>query len=297
MSPSFLGDALGPKGRRATLVISVASALVLAGFAGVALTRLGDKGQLDAARWRPFLQWPVIKFYLTGLRTTVEVALVSMAGAMVIGGAMALARLARTGPARWLAAAYVEFFRGVPLVLLIFFCALGLPRYGVRMSLFWYVALGLIVYNSAVLAEIFRAGILSLDRGQTEAAYSLGMGYWQSMLLVIVPQAARRMVPAIVSQLITLLKDTSLGAAIAFEELLRRAQINGEFFQNRLQSLVVVAVVYIVVNFALSRLARRLEVRQRRRYNAGAITVAGGGMDLALLDAQVQGAAASASAT
>jgi len=297
VSPSFLGDALGPKGRRATLVISVASALVLAGFAGVALTRLGDKGQLDAARWRPFLQWPVIKFYLTGLRTTVEVALVSMAGAMVIGGAMALARLARTGPARWLAAAYVEFFRGVPLVLLIFFCALGLPRYGVRMSLFWYVALGLIVYNSAVLAEIFRAGILSLDRGQTEAAYSLGMGYWQSMLLVIVPQAARRMVPAIVSQLITLLKDTSLGAAIAFEELLRRAQINGEFFQNRLQSLVVVAVVYIVVNFALSRLARRLEVRQRRRYNAGAITVAGGGMDLALLDAQVQGAAASASAT
>jgi len=297
VSPSFLGDALGPKGRRATVVISVVSALVLAGLAVVALTRLGDKGQLDAARWRPFLQWPVIKFYLTGLRTTVEVALVSMAGAMVIGGAMALARLARTGPARWLAAAYVEFFRGVPLVLLIFFCALGLPRYGVRMSLFWYVALGLIVYNSAVLAEIFRAGILSLDRGQTEAAYSLGMGYWQSMLLVIVPQAARRMVPAIVSQLITLLKDTSLGAAIAFEELLRRAQINGEFFQNRLQSLVVVAVVYIVVNFALSRLARRLEVRQRRRYNAGAITVAGGGMDLALLDAQVQGAAASASAT
>ncbi len=294
MTPSFLGDALGPRGRRTTLIVSVASALLLVGLVIVALTRLSAKGQLDAARWRPFTQWPVIKFFLVGLRTTVEVALVSMAAAMVIGGAMALARLSRTGPARWLAVAYVEFFRGVPLVLLIFFCALGLPRYGVRMSLFWYVALGLIVYNSAVLAEIFRAGILSLERGQTEAAYSLGMGYWQAMLLVIVPQAARRMVPAIVSQLITLLKDTSLGAAIAFEELLRRAQINGEFFQNRLQSLVVVAAVYIVVNFGLSRLARRLEVRQRRRYNAGAITVAGGGMDLAVLGAQVQGAASAA---
>lgn len=294
MTPSFLGDALGPRGRRTTLIVSVASALLLVGLVIVALTRLSDKGQLDAARWRPFTQWPVIQFFLVGLRTTVEVALVSMAAAMVIGGGMALARLSRTGPARWLAVAYVEFFRGVPLVLLIFFCALGLPRYGVRMSLFWYVALGLIVYNSAVLAEIFRAGILSLDRGQTEAAYSLGMGYWQAMLLVIVPQAARRMVPAIVSQLITLLKDTSLGAAIAFEELLRRAQINGEFFQNRLQSLVVVAFVYIVVNFGLSRLARRLEVRQRRRYNAGAITVAGGGMDLAVLGAQVQGAASAA---
>jgi glutamate transport system permease protein len=280
-----------------TRAVSVVSAIVLVAFVVIALGRLSDRGQLDEARWEPFTQWPVQKFFLEGLRTTVEVALVSMAGAMVLGTLLALARLARTGPVRWVTTLFVEFFRGLPLVLLIFFCALGLPTYGLDLSVFWYVAIGLIVYNGAVLGEIFRAGILSLDRGQTEAAYSLGMGYWQAMLLVVIPQAARRMIPAIVSQLVTLLKDSSLGAAVAFEELLRRGRINGEFFQNPLQSLVVVAVLYIVVCFALSMLARRLEVRQRRRYKAGAIVVAGAGMDLALIGAQADAAEAADTAT
>jgi glutamate transport system permease protein len=208
-----------------------------------------------------------------------------MAGAMVIGAVMALARLARSWPLRWLGATYVEFFRGMPIFLLVLFSALGLPRYGVRLSLFWYLALGLIVYNGAVLGEIFRAGILSLDRGQSEAAYAIGLGYWQAMLLVVIPQAARRMVPAIVSQLVTLLKDTSLGSVIAFEELLRRGRISGEFYQNTLQTLFVVALMYIVVNFSLSQVARRLEVRQRRRYQASEIAVTGV-EDLAVLAAQ-----------
>jgi glutamate transport system permease protein len=286
MTAPFLGDDLGPRAKRMTRIASGVSAVVIAGVVVVALTRLADRGQLDAARWRPFTQWSVQKFFLQGLRVTVTVALVSMAGAIAVGAVMALARLSRTAPVRWLATAYVEFFRGVPLILLIFFSALGLPRYGVDLSLFWYLALGLIVYNGAVLGEIFRAGILSLDRGQSEAAYSLGMGYWQAMLLVVIPQAARRMIPAIVSQLVTLLKDTSLGAPIAYLELLRRARINGEFFGNPLQSLVVVAVMYIAVNFTLSRVARRLEVRQRRRLGAGRISVAGAGEDLAVIGAQ-----------
>lgn len=284
MTAPFLGDVLGPRGRRQTRILTAVSAVVIVGFVVVALSRLGDKGQLDQAKWEPFSQWAVQKFFLQGIQTTIEVSLVSMAGAMVLGAVLALARLSRTRAVRWFTTLFVEFFRGLPLVLLIFFCALGLPAYGVSLSVFWYVALGLIVYNGAVLGEIFRAGILSLDRGQTEAAYSLGMGYWKAMLLVVIPQAARRMIPAIVSQLVTLLKDSSLGAAVAFEEALRRARINGEFFQNPLQSLFVVAVLYIVVNFALSMLARRLEVRQRRRYRAGAIVVAGES-DLALIGA------------
>jgi len=297
MTAPFIGDALGPRGRRITQVVTVVSAVALLAFVVIAFGRLSDKGQLDASKWEPFGDWPVQKFFLEGLRTTVEVALVSMTGAMVLGTFLALARLARTGPVRWVTTLFVEFFRGLPLVLLIFFSALGLPTYGVDLSVFWYVAIGLIIYNGAVLGEIFRAGILSLDRGQTEAAYSLGMGYWQAMLLVVIPQAARRMIPAIVSQLVTLLKDSSLGAAVAFEELLRRGRINGEFFQNPLQSLVVVAALYIVVNFALSMLARRLEVRQRRRYKAGAIVVAGAGMDLALMGVQGDAAEAADTAT
>ncbi|HET7722280.1 MAG TPA: amino acid ABC transporter permease [Acidimicrobiales bacterium] len=290
MTAPFLGDALGPRGRRQTRILTAISAALILGFIVVALMRLADKGQLAKAKWEPFTQWPVQKFFLEGLRTTVEVSLVSMAGAMVLGTLLALLRLSQTAVVRWITTLFVEFFRGLPLVLLIFFCALGLPSYGLDFSVFWYVAMGLIVYNGCVLGEIFRAGILSLDRGQTEAAYSLGMSYWQTMLLVIIPQAARRMIPAIVSQLVTLLKDSSLGAAVAFFELLRSGRVNGEFFGNMLQSLVVVAVLYIVVCFALSMLARRLEVRQRRRYKAGAIVVPGAGMDLALIGAQAEAA-------
>ncbi len=287
MTAPFIGDALGPRGRRMTRVVSVISAVVIVGFVVLALLRLADKGQLDRSKWEPFTQPSVQRFLLQGLRATVQAAVDAMIGAIIVGALMALARLSRTPPLRWLATAYVEFFRGLPLILLIFFSAFGLPTYGVRLSVFWYLALGLIIYNGAVLGEIFRAGILSLDRGQSEAAYSLGMTYWQSMLLVVIPQAARRMVPAIVSQLVTLLKDTSLGAAVTYFELLRRARVNGEFFGNMLQSLFVAAVLYIIVNFSLSRLARWLEVRQRRRFSAGTIAVTGV-EDLAVMGAQGQ---------
>ncbi|MDP9405576.1 MAG: amino acid ABC transporter permease, partial [Actinomycetota bacterium] len=193
-----------------------------------------------------------------------------------------LGRLARSAPLRWAAGAYVEFFRALPLLTLLIFAAFGLPKLGLDYSRLTYVVIALAVYNSAVLGEIFRAGILSLERGQSEAAYAVGLTYWQAMLFVVVPQALRRMVPAVVSQLVTLIKDTSLGAIIGLEELLRRGQLEGEFDRNPLQALLFVAVVYILLCYALSRLARRLEQRQRRRYSAGAIQVAGAGEDLAV---------------
>jgi glutamate transport system permease protein len=195
--------------------------------------------------------------------------------ALVLGSALALLRLARTLAVRVVAVAWIEFFRGVPLLLLIFFAFFALPKYGVAVTPFRALVLALALYNGAMLGEIFRAGILSLDPGQTEAAFAVGLSYWQAMFIVVIPQAARRMVPAIVSQLITLLKDTSLGFVITYEELLRRSRSTGEFFKNPLQTTVFVAVVYILVNFTLSRIAHRLEVRQRRRLGAAAIPLAG----------------------
>jgi len=262
--------------------------MVIAGMVVVALNRLSDRGQLEAGLWEPFTEWAVVKFLLSGLGTTLKVAAVAMIGAVVVGASMALARLARARLVRVVAAAYVEFFRSVPLYLLIAFCGFGLPRSGLDIPVFWALVLALTLYNSAILGEVFRAGILSLDRGQSEAAYSLGLGYWQSMRLVVVPQAVRRMVPAIVSQLVTLLKDTSLGVVILLEELLRRTQILGEFYDNILPATIVAAAVYIVINYSLSQVARRLEVRQRRRYQAGSIQVSGV-EDLAVVGAQAGG--------
>jgi glutamate transport system permease protein len=288
MTAPVLADALGPRARRRVAIASVVAGLLLLLLVGAALKRFADQGQLDADRWRIFTEWSVIRFFLGGLTVTLRVALVAMALALSIGVLLALGRLARTALLRWAAGLFVEFFRGLPVVLLILFCYAGLPRLGLDLSSFWYLVLGLVAYNSAVLAEIFRAGILSLDRGQSEAASALGLSYWQGMRIVLIPQAVRRMTPALVSQLVTLLKDTALGFIIGYEELLRRANINGIFANNLLQSYMVAAAIYIIVNYALSRLARRLEVRQRRRLGAGSIDVSGV-EDLALVQAHGTG--------
>jgi glutamate transport system permease protein len=276
MTAPILADALGPRGRRRVLIGTALSGALLAFLLLTAILRLADNGQLAADKWRPFTQFAILKFLFLGLVATLKVAAVSMSLAVAFGAFLALGRLARNGPVRWIAGAWVEIFRAIPLLLLIYFSARGLPRLGFDLPVFWYLVLGLVLYNSAVLGEIFRAGILSLDRGQTEAAYAVGLSYWQSMRIVIIPQAVRRMVPAIVSQLVTLLKDTSLGFILPYEELLRRAQLVG-LVQSKplLQALAFVAVIYIIVNFALSRFARYLEVRQRKRYNASSISVAG----------------------
>ncbi len=293
----MLADALGPKAKRRVFMASlVAGGLIVLALVLV-FNRLEDNGQFDAAKWRPFRQWAVHKFFLTGLLNTVKVALTAMAVATAVGGVMALGRLARSIPIRWAAGIYVEFFRGIPLYLLILFCWLGLPNLSVgllgiergdlRLETFWVLVAGLVLYNSSVLAEIFRAGILSLERGQSEAAYTVGLRYWQAMGYVVLPQAVRRMVPAIISQLVTLLKDTSLGVIVAYEELLGRSRINYQFFQNPLQSLAYAAILFIVVNATLSQVATRLEARQRRRYGAGGIAVAGV-EDLAVVGAKAE---------
>ena len=284
---SFLGDELGPRGRRRVAVASVISGLALAGVLAIGIQRVASKGQFSSRLWDPLTQWSVLKFLLGGIQNTIKAAVVAMVLAMAVGLVMALARLARNRPVRWVAGAYVEFFRAVPLLLLIFFCFFGLPKQDLHPSPFQALVLGLTIYNGAVLGEIFRAGILSLDRGQSEAAHAVGLTYWQSMGAVILPQAARRMSPAIVSQLITLLKDTSLGFIIIYDDALRRAEQTGSFFGNRLQAIAVIAVCYIVINLALSRLARGLEVRQQRRLGAGRIDVAGV-EDLAVIGAEAQ---------
>lgn len=289
MTAPMLSDALGPRARRRVLIASLVTGAGLIVLLGGAIQRLSDRGQLDWEKWQPFTEWTTLRFLLGGLTNTLQAASVGMAMALVLGAGLALLRLSRTAPLRWLAALFVEFFRGVPLVLLIFFTFFALPKYGIDMTQFRALAIALALYNGAMLGEIFRAGILSLDRGQSEAAYAIGLTYWQSMRLVIIPQAARRMIPAIVSQLITLLKDTSLGYVISYEELLRRSRINGEFFKNPLQAFFFAALIYIAVNFTLSRVARWLEIRQRRRLGAGSIAIAGV-EDLAVMSAAADAA-------
>ncbi|MCA1656033.1 MAG: amino acid ABC transporter permease, partial [Pseudonocardiaceae bacterium] len=158
-------------------------------------------------------------------------------------------------------------FRAVPLLILIFLFYYGLPTVGVKMSPYAAVVLGLMLYNGSVLAEVFRAGILALPRGQAEAAYALGMRKTQVMVLILLPQALRAMMPTIISQLVVLLKDTALGFLITYEELLRFAQRiggDGQFGRPFVPTALVVAAIYIGLCLLLTWLANYLQKRERR---------------------------------
>ena len=270
-----LGDALGPRGRRRAVVASGLASVVLLGLLLIALRRFSASGQLDLAKWSLLVKPAAIRFLLGGLVNTLRAAALALVIAVAAGTLFALGRLSRRLPVRLAAGAYVQFFRSLPLLILIIFMYFGLPDLGVSLSPYWALVSGLAIYNAAVFGEIFRAGILSLDRGQPEAALSIGLHPWQAMWLVVLPQAYRRMIPTIVSQSITLLKDTTLGFTVGYLELLRKAQIIGEYGNNLLQAYIAVAVIYLAVNIPLSRAARHLEVRQRRRYRAGGISITG----------------------
>jgi len=285
MTSILASDELGPQGRRRVRIATVVSALVLGAFVAVALIRLGQQGQLEPELYTDLFQAAVWRRLLTALvKYNLSVALLAMALSLTIGLGLALGRLSRSAWVYRPLGAFVEFFRAVPVLLFIFLANFGLPQYGIDLGTFGFVVVALTAYHSSVLAEIYRAGILSLGRGQSEAALSLGMSYWQSMFLVVLPQAVRRMLPAIVSQLVTLIKDTTLAFIIGFSEMLREGTRIAEFLNNRLQTLLLVALIFIAVNYALSRFATWLERRQRRRYG-GVVTPAPGTLeDPALLD-------------
>jgi glutamate transport system permease protein len=266
--PSVLYDVLGPKGRRNVRIGTAIGLVFVALLVAWMLWRLESSDQLEAERWGILFDTEsgVPQSLGRALVNTLRAAAVAMVLSMVLGAFLAAGRLSNHALVRAPINVIVQFFRGIPLLLLIFFAFLGLPQLGVNLNLFWSLVAGLTAYNMAVLAEIFRAGILSIDRGQSEAGYALGLRKTQVMTFILVPQAVRRMLPAIVSQLVTLLKDTSLGFVIGYFELLRQGRSIVEFLGPRygLQIYVAVAVIYIAVNLSLSLLARYLDKRTAR---------------------------------
>jgi glutamate transport system permease protein len=283
---SVLVEELGPRGLRRVRVATVASAIVLAAFIAWLIWRLAAEGQFEGRLWAQFIdfesEWP--QFLFSGLWGTVRAAVGAMIIAAVLGLLLALGRVSQITPLRAVCGVIIDVFRGPPVLLMIFFAYYALPQYlpgtfatTIQRNPLIALVIGLAAYNMAVLAEIFRAGILSLDRGQKEAAYSIGMPRGMAMRLVILPQALRRMIPAIVAQLATLTKDTALGYIITVgDDLMGRGR---RFVQgspiNDLQTWLVVGLIYFAVVWALSRLARRLEVAQRQKLGGPAVHVEG----------------------
>lgn len=256
-----LFDEPGPRGRRRIATAGAVSVVAVAGLLWAVVDRFAAHGQLQADKWRIFGQWPVIRYLSTALWATVRITLISGAIALLLGALLTLCRLSRTRLLRWPAAVYVEVFRAVPLLLLVYAFLLGLPSAGLHVSLFWQLVWPIVLTNAAVLAEIFRAGVRALPAGQSEAAYSLGLSHWATMRLVVLPQAVRITAPALVSQLVRLLKDSTLGYVVSFLELLNAAKVLGEFDHTVVQAYLVVALIYVAVNSTLAFVAGWLERR------------------------------------
>ncbi|MFD0899883.1 amino acid ABC transporter permease [Actinomadura sediminis] len=294
---NVLFDAPGPRAEARNRILAVVSVVVLLAVAAAVVWKLYTLDQFAAKLWKPFLRGDVwSNLILPGLWNTLKAAAVASVLAMLFGAVFGLARLSDHWWIRGPAGAVVEFFRAIPLLILIFLAFFAPPlvspviaesplgqaqrvivenflfvfgveiNYGVvTVPAFAALVFGLTLYNGSVLAEVVRAGVLSLPKGQSEAAYSIGLRKNGVMRLVLLPQAVTAMMPAIVSQLVVLLKDTALGFIIAFEDLLHAGfKVVGPNFQNLLAAAIVVSIIYIGINMSLSALATWLEGRLRR---------------------------------
>ncbi|MFD8215538.1 amino acid ABC transporter permease [Streptomyces sp. NPDC059697] len=274
---SVLYDTPGPRAKRRNVLVSVVFFVLLAALVWWIWRTLDDKQQLHWALWQPFTTSQAWTTYLLpGLANTLKAAALAMVIALPLGAVFGIARLSDHRWVRIVAGVVVEFFRAIPVLLLMLFANEFYSRYTQVTSderPLYAVVTGLVLYNASVLAEVVRAGILALPKGQSEAAYAIGLRKGQTMTSILLPQAVTTMLPTIVSQLVVIVKDTALGGVmIGFTELLNQRGTLAANYANVIASFVVVAVIYIVLNFLLTSFASWLERRLRRsKRSTGAI--------------------------
>ncbi|MDW4905510.1 amino acid ABC transporter permease [Streptomyces sp. ADMS] len=282
---SVLYDTPGPRAKRRNVLLSVVFVVLLALLLWWIWQTMDDKGQLRWALWKPFTESQAWTTYLLpGLVNTLKAAALAMVIALPLGAFFGISRLSDHRWVRGPAGAVVELFRAIPVLLLMLFANEFYDRYtnvSSEQRPLYAVVTGLVLYNASVLAEIVRAGILSLPKGQSEAAMAVGLRKGQTMTNVLLPQAVTAMLPAIISQLVVIVKDTALGGVmIGFTELLNTRGTLAANYANVVQSFVVVAVIFIALNFLITSFASWLEARLRRGKKStgvvlGAATVAG----------------------
>lgn len=270
MTNSVLYEAPGPVARRRSMLASAGVGAVLLAVLVWVLVALGTRGQLTVQKWGPLIDptndtfAPLWSLLGAGLANTLLAAVLAMLFSLIIGTLLAVTRLTAAAWYRWAVVGVVELLRGVPVVIAIYYASRVLPSLGVDLPLLWYLVIGLTAYNSVIIAEIVRAGILALPRGQSEAAYAIGLRRSQVLTTVLLPQAFRAMLPALISQLVVILKDTSLGFIISYVDLVRQGQIVIQNLNNPIQTYFVIGVVFVLINYALSRVAVATERRVGR---------------------------------
>ncbi|MFJ8824298.1 amino acid ABC transporter permease [Streptomyces sp. NPDC102467] len=286
MSSSVLYDAPGPKAQVRNRIYTVIGSLAVLGLIAFTLYRMNVTGQLEPEVWNIFNNAGVRANIRDGVLTTLKVFACAGVLSLLLGLLLAVARLSDHKAVRWFATGFIELFRAIPLLITIYALWVLFLTYKENLgavgedSAFWALVIGLSVYNGCVQAEVLRAGVNAVPRGQVEAAYALGLRKSQVMTMLLLPQAVRAMLPTMISQLVVTLKDTSLGYIITYGELLFAARtmanniiVNGD---NPITAVViVVGAIYIAMCLALSSLASWIERRGRRTKKGVAVAPAG----------------------
>lgn len=267
-----LYDIPGPVTRKRHFTYGVISTIVILALFGWILYLLFDTDQFTAAKWNPFTYKGIQELLLRGLGNTLKAFAYAAVLSLALGVVLAVGRLSAHRPVRWLATLLVEFFRAMPVLVMIFFIFVAL-----KVQPLPALVAGLTLYNGSVLAEVFRTGIVSVERGQREAAYALGMRKTQVTTYVLAPQAVRAMLPTIISQLVVALKDTSLGYLITYEEFLHAGKLiasNLDYDLPFIPVVMVISPIYIGMCMLLSWFATWMARRQRRNPKTEAVGVA-----------------------
>ena len=262
---SALYEAPGPRARRRIAIGTAASAVLLILLVLLVIRQFYVTGQLAPRYWSFLLEWPTWRFLLQGFVGTVEVALTAGVIALVLGLLLMLGRVSGIAPLSAACRVVTDFFRGVPSLLLIYFFFLVVPQYGVQMPSFWMLTLPVALAASGVLAEVFRAGVNAVPRGQVEAALSIGLSPAKTMRRIVLPQAVRYVLPSLIAQLVVVVKDTTVAYVVSYPDLMQNARVLITNYDALLSMYLVVAVIYVLINFAINKasvyVARRTGVK------------------------------------
>lgn len=271
LESTALYDLPGPRAQRRHLFYGIASTAVILGLLGWLLYLLFDTDQFTAAKWSPFTYKGIQELLLKGLWNTLKAFAYASVLSLALGAVLATGRLSVHRPVRWLCTLCVEFFRAMPVLVMIFFIFVAL-----KVQPLPALVAGLTLYNGSVLAEVFRTGINSVEKGQREAAYALGMRKTQVMTYVLAPQGVRAMLPTIISQLVVALKDTSLGYLITYEEFLHAGKLiasNLDYDLPFIPVVMIISPIYIGMCMLLSWFATWVARRERRNPKTKAVDI------------------------
>ena len=248
-----LYEAPGPRSRRKIVVgTAISLALVALGAAAV-IRQFYVTGQLAPRYWSFLLEWTTWRFLLQGLMGTVQVALTAGVIALVLGLLLMLGRTSGVRPLSALCRVVTDFFRGVPSLLLIYFFFFVPAQLGLKISSFWMLTLPVALAASGVLAEVFRAGVNAVPRGQVEAAMSIGLSPAKTMFKIVLPQAVRYVIPSLIAQLVVVVKDTTVAYVVSYPDLMQNARVLITSYDALVSMYLVVAVIYILINYLINR--------------------------------------------